>query len=127
MTADTYQCHRCGQTLTSENLNILALLGVQLKLMCDACYVSQEKRFIRNLLYVPNVPINSQTFHISILVWTFLAYPFLMSVLYGDALGKATAEGKGGALVIFFMAFITLHLAWTWFLYLRARKIEKSI
>lgn len=130
-------CKKCNKALTDpKDVNVVALLGIIPKTLCNSCYALKERGFTRHLFYIPKYfPINSKPFLAIIIL--MLALWLLVTVLIFASVGEWTVEGEvveeGPPIWIKFLIVFILFLivAYVWILYIVARgiinKVEKGV
>lgn len=117
-----HKCVECQKRIADkQDLAVITFLGFILKPVCYQCYMRIEKDYVQHLLHTPFVPINGQSFLVSIRIWTFFFLPLFLWILLAG-------ETKGPSWFLhIFVVFIVLHTFWYWFLYYRTLRIVAEI
>jgi len=126
------ECSSCKkQIVDSKDINVVALLGIKIKSLCNTCYSSRARGILQTTLYYPKgFPLNSILFSILLTIGTLI----LLFVMYVILFNNAQTIMVNGLPVFFSYEYrialtgiIFIVLIWQWHLWTTARKIVKSI
>jgi hypothetical protein len=111
--------------VTSENVNIVAFLGVKIKKLYDSCYAKKERGFIDRLVYFPgSIPLNSKLFRFRTLASSTIFILFVVSFSVENNITELQSTPR--ILITFMIIVFSLFLVHVNVLLYRAWHLEKK-